>query len=352
MKRKTACTQKKQFLHGALEAKLMTDAHAGDKDTLEITDDLVLRFRTVNSNVTGRVVRLGPALDTILNRHNYPPKVTEALGQSLALVAMLGTSLKGDAGILTLQAKSDGQISLLVADYASSGSVRGYATFSDDNEAESTNTPVLGDGSLALTIDPGPEFDRYQGVVALEGQSLTEAAHTYFRQSEQLPTFVRLAVAHHYDAEAESEEQKWTWRAGGLMIQHLSREGGVSSDLASGKEDEEPPALGEDDEDWQRALHLAMTVEDHELLDPGLAPDRLLYRLFHEEGVVAFPAESVRDDCRCSRQRVHNLLRTIGGSDLDDMTDDSGKVTVTCEFCSTKYAFDPTEFSEPSGNPH
>ncbi len=337
----------------------MTDANDTEKDTgpdtgqhnIEIMDDLVLRFRTVNSNVMGRVVRLGPALDAILNRHNYPPMVTEALGQALALVAMLGTSLKGDGGILTLQAKSDGQVSLLVADYAVSGAVRGYAVFGDQDEAPDDNASVFGKGSLALTIDPGPGFDRYQGVVALEGRSLTEAAHTYFRQSEQLPTFVRLAVARHYNAEAKSDTDKWTWRAGGLMIQHLSREGGVSSDLASGKEDEEPPAVGEDNDDWQRARHLATTVEDHELLDPSLAPDRLLYRLFHEEGVVAFPAKEVRDDCRCSRQRVHNLLSNIGGSDLGDMTDGSGNVTVTCEFCSTKYAFDPAEFAEPSGDP-
>jgi len=319
-----------------------------DANQPEIKDDLVLRFRTVNSNVMGRVVRLGPALDAILNRHNYPAKVTEALGQALALVAMLGTSLKGDGGGLTLQAKSDGQLSLLVADYAATGALRGYAVFGDQMDAQDDTASVFGDGSLAMTIDPGQGFDRYQGIVALEGQSLTEAAHTYFRQSEQLPTFVRLAVARHYNAEAESDTEKWTWRAGGLMIQHLSREGGVSSDLASGQEDEEPPAVGEDNEDWQRARHLAMTVEDHELLDPNLEPDRLLYRLFHEEGVVAFPAEGVRDDCRCSRQRVHNLLRNMGGSDFGDMTDETGQVTVTCEFCSTKYAFDPAEFSEPS----
>ena len=326
----------------------MTDAQDDDKGAPTPTDDLVQRFRTVNSNVLGRVVRLGPALDAILNRHNYPPKVTEALGQALALVAMLGTSLKGDRGILTLQTKSDGQISLLVADYASNGALRGYATFGEEAEAHNNDTPVLGEGSLALTIDPGPGFDRYQGVVALEGQSLTEAAHTYFRQSEQLPTFVRLAVARHFNGKAENEADQWTWRAGGLMIQHLTREGGVSTDLPSGNEDEEPSAVGEDDEDWQRALHLASTVEEHELLDPTLTPDRLLYRLFHEEGIVAFDAESLRDDCRCSRQRVQNLLLNIGGSDLGDMTDDTGNVTVTCEFCSTKYAFDPAELSQSS----
>ena len=314
----------------------------------EISDDLVLRFRTVNSAVMGRVVRLGPALDTILNRHSYPPKVTEALGQALALVAMLGTSLKGDGAILTLQAKTDGAVSLLVADYESSGALRGYATFRDhaNKDAES----VFGNGSLAMTIDQGKGLDRYQGVVALEGQTITEAAHTYFRQSEQLPTFVRLAVARHFAAESDGEEGKWTWRAGGLMIQHLSREGGAEEEGGAPEADEEPPPIGEDDENWQRARHLAVTVEDHELLDPNLAPERLLYRLFHEEGVVAFPAQPVRDDCRCSRARVQNLLTNIGRTQLSDMTDDSGQVSVTCEFCSTKYIFDPDDFADPPGD--
>ncbi len=328
-----------------------TGKPATSKSGTEITDDLVMRFRTVNSNVMGRVVRLGPAVDAILNRHNYPPAVTEALGQSIALVAMLGTSLKNDGAILTLQAKSDGAVTLLVADYEASGALRGYATFRDNVETTGTAS-VFGDGSLAMTMDLGKGLERYQGVVALEGQSITDAAHTYFRQSEQLPTFVRLAVARHFDGEAETEEQKWSWRAGGLMIQHLSREGGAETqDLPGGDaptpDDEEPPALGEDDEDWQRARHLAVTVEDHELLDPTLSPDRLLYRLFHEEGVVAFPAQAVRDDCRCSRQRVENILTNIGGAELKDMTDDDGKISVTCEFCSTKYDFEPAQFADP-----
>lgn len=310
--------------------------------TGDVSDDLVLRFRTVYSNVMGRVVRLGSTFDTIVSRHKYPKHVTETLGQALALVAMLGTSLKGDGAILTLQAKSDGLISLLVADYESSGAVRGYATYRDQDASK--DAPVFGEGSLAMTIDPGQGLDRYQGIVALEGQSLTDAAHTYFRQSEQLPTFVRLAVAHHFDSAADGDGDQWSWRAGGLMIQHLSRDGGTADPIDEPQQaDEEPPAVGEDNEDWQRARHLAVTVEDHELLDPGLAPDRLLYRLFHEEGVVAFPAQVIRDDCRCSREKISNMLRSLQGQ-FEDMTDESGKISVTCEFCSTKYAFDPDAF--------
>lgn len=331
----------------------MADPSETPEATPAIKDNVVLRFRTVNSNVMGRVVRLGPALNTILSRHNYPPKVAEALGQALALVAMLGATLKNEGAILTLQAKTDGAISLLVADYEASGALRGYATFSDKVE-EDDQTPVIGNGSLAMTIDPGPGFDRYQGIVALDGQSITDAAHTYFQQSEQLPTFVRLAVAQHYDSDGDPSSDGWTWRAGGLMIQHLSREGGTVEDIEAGDvgedigADEEPLPVGEDNEDWQRARHLAFTVEDHELLDPNLASDRLLFRLFHEEGVMAFPEIAVRDECRCSRERVENLLRTIGEDQLKDMTDEKGDVSVTCEFCTTVYRFAPSEFASPT----
>lgn len=322
----------------------MSDAAHTSPSTDAVKDDVVVRFRTVKSDVMGRIVRLGPTLNGILNRHNYPPKVAEALGQALTLVAMLGTSLKGEGAILTLQAKSDGAVSLLVADYESSGALRGYATFRDMAE-ENGDAAIFGTGSLAMTIDPGQGLERYQGVVALEGQSISEAAHTYFQQSEQLPTFVHLAVAQHYDAEADADN-KWTWRAGGLMIQHLAREGGTPVEGDGDDDpDEEPPAVGEDNEDWQRARYLAITVEDHELLDPNLAPDRLLFRLFHEEGVMAFPAEDLRDDCRCSRDRVNSLLTNIGGDQLKDMTDDDGQISVTCEFCSTKYLFDPADFA-------
>lgn len=311
-------------------------------------DDLVLRFRTVNSNVMGRVVRLGPALDAILNRHDYPDKVAEVLGHALALVAMLGTSLKGDEAILTLQAKSDGAVTMLVADFEGSGALRGYATF-QDGALDNGGAHILGNGSLAMTIDPGQGFDRYQGVVPLGGQSVTDAAQTYFSQSEQLPTFVRLAVARHYTAGSDDKAGAWSWRGGGLMIQHLSATGGkdIIPDEAEDDDDiaEEPAPIGEDDENWQRARHLATTVEDHELLDPNLSPERLLYRLFHEEGVVAFPAERLRDDCRCSQERVKNMLSSIGGEQLAELTDDDGQLAVTCEFCSTKYNFDPADFS-------
>jgi molecular chaperone Hsp33 len=198
--------------------------------------------------------------------------------------------------------------------------------------ADGDLTGLLGQGHFAMTIDRGSETERYQGVVPLEGGGLTEAADTYFRQSEQLPTFIRLAVAKHY--RAGQAQRPWTWRAGGLLVQKLTREGGHA------------PQGGFEEEDWMRARSLAETVEDHELLDPLLPPDRLLYHLFHEEQVRAYPAIGLETYCSCSRERVEELLRRFTSEDLKDMVVD-GEVWVTCEFCNSRYRFDPASFGRP-----
>ncbi|MGH6735126.1 MAG: Hsp33 family molecular chaperone [Methyloceanibacter sp.] len=294
-------------------------------------DDLILPFQAEHADVLGRLVKLGPTVDTILSRHAYPEPVSRLLGEAVALTALLGASLKTE-GKFILQAATDGQVDLLVADYQVPGALRGYARFSADRLAEvarDDDASLLGEGHLAMTIDRGSETERYQGVVPLEGESLTEAADTYFRQSEQLPTFIRLAVARHYRA-GESGEGTWTWRAGGLLVQKLTREGGVSS-------------AKDFEEDWTRAKSLAETVEDHELLDPMLTPDRLLYRLFHEEQVRVYRAIPLETYCSCSRDRVEELLRRFSPEDLADMVVD-GAVWVTCEFCNRRYHFDPAEF--------
>lgn len=293
-------------------------------------DDLILPFQAEQADVLGRLVKLGPTVDTILSRHAYPEPVSRLLGEAVALTAMLGASLKSD-GKLILQATTDGPVDLLVADYQVPGELRGYARFDAERVAEldaEDDVALLGQGHLAMTIDRGQDTERYQGVVPLEGESLTEAADAYFRQSEQLPTFIRLAVARHY--RSNGSEGAWTWRAGGLLVQKLTREGGVSS-------------AKEFEEDWHRAKMLAETVEDHELLDPTLSPDRLLYRLFHEEQVRVYRAIPLQTYCSCSRERVEELLHRFSPEDLADMVVD-GEVWVTCEFCNARYNFDPSEF--------
>jgi molecular chaperone Hsp33 len=297
-------------------------------------DDLILPFQAEHADVSGRLVKLGPVVDTILSRHAYPEAVSQLLGETVALTALLGAALKFE-GKFILQASTDGPVDLLVADYQVPGGLRGYARFSAERLAElPPGGRLLGEGHLAMTIDRGADTERYQGVVPLEGESLTEAADTYFRQSEQLPTFIKLAVARHYRA-GDKGARSWTWRAGGLLVQKLTREGGRAGVRAA--------ALAE--EDWARAKALAETVEDHELLDPMLPADRLLYRLFHEEQVRAFRAIGLESYCSCSRGRVEELLRRFSAEDLAEMVVD-GEVWVTCEFCNRRYRFDPATFAD------
>ena len=314
------------------------------KGPTQSDDDLVLPFRTVRSDVIGRVIRLGSVVDTVLSRHAYPEPVSHALGEALTLTAMLGSALKTETQAkLILQTKTDGPLDFLVADFVAPGKLRGYASFdkADSGLAETKGRgdqgALLGKGHVAMTIDRGADKDRYQGIVSLDHEPLVDAAHTYFRQSEQLPTFIRLAVARHYGRGDGEGARSWYWRAGGLMIQQLPRAGGKREEVSSSEDD--------DEENWNRARHLAATVEDHELLDPMLAPQRLLYRLFHEEGVGVTPAAGLAAECRCSRERIHGYLQRFGADELEDMREPDGGVTVTCEFCSRKYRFSGIEIA-------
>lgn len=317
-----------------------------------VDDDIVLPFQTVASSMNGRVVRLGPAVDEILSHHDYPPLVSEALGQALALTALLGTALKFD-GKLTLQTQTDGPLRFLVVNFETPGKLRAYANYDADavraleaGTGPDLHSALMGRGHLAMTIDAGPDMDRHQGIVALDGDGLTGAAMTYFRQSEQLPTFLRLAVARHYVGEgtaapklSDTEAKPgWHWRAGGLLVQHLTSEGGHQPrEVLSESDEQQLP--GEADDDWTRVRLLAETVEDHELLDPMLAPERLVFRLFHEEGVRVAPAQPIETYCQCSRERVAVFLRSFGLDELADMRDANGDLVVTCEFCTARYTF-------------
>jgi molecular chaperone Hsp33 len=309
----------------------------------ELPDDLVLPFATVKSRVAGRVVRLGASVSEILSAHDYPAPVSEALGQALALTALLGNALK-PGGRLILQTKSDGPLGFLVAHYDAPGKLRGYASFDAARikGARMDQAELLGKGRLAMTIDPGGDQVSHQGIVALDGGTLADAAHTYFRNSEQLPTFMRLAVARHFIGRDAGGAQQWRWRAGGLIVQHVPAAGG-EPDPDETPEERDARLHGEHDDDWRRVSILAATVEDHELLDPSLKPERLLLRLFHEEGVRVTPAVPLKAECRCSRERIQRFLQGFSAKELADMREADGGVTVTCEFCSKKYRFEPEQ---------
>ena len=322
-------------------------------------DDVVLPFQTERSGALGRLVRLGPTVDAILARHNYPDPISHVLGEAIALTAMLGSTLKFD-GRLILQANTDGPLRLLVVNYETPGHMRAYANYdadlfsADEDAAKLTAADVIGQGHLAMTVDRGEDMDRYQGIVPLEGTTLSDAALTYFRQSEQLPTFIRLAVARQYTSSSQSRADGLSWRSGGLMIQHVASEGGQSGaeddkkskeQKTSGEQVEEPAErlIGEDDDHWQRVRILASTVEDHELLDPTLSPERLLYRLFHEEGVRVKKPRIMTAQCRCSREQIAAFLERFDEAEMSNLREPDGAVTVKCEFCSKAYRFEAKE---------
>ncbi|KAB2849209.1 MAG: Hsp33 family molecular chaperone [Hyphomicrobiaceae bacterium] len=302
-------------------------------------DDLVIPFRTERSGVIGRIVRLGSAADQILTKHAYPEPVSKALGEALAITAMLGVALKPN-GRLILQTKSKGALELLVVNYEQTGAMRAYAQYDGKLVASYgrniSQGRLLGEGHLALTIDPGHGSEQQQGIVALNSVSLADAALGYFHQSEQLPTLLRVAVARHYAVGSDGRPGQQTWRAGGLMIQHTA-----ATELRALEEGEshDDRLAGEADENWNRARLLAETVEDHELLDPTLSSEELLLRLFHEEGVRVFKSNAIRSQCRCSRPRTEGLLRILTDDDIAHLSLPDGSVQVRCEFCNTSYGF-------------
>lgn len=318
-------------------------------------DDRVRPFRTINSGAQGRLIRLGAAAHEILAGHDYPEAVSRVLGEAIALAALLGSLLQSQ-GRLILQTQTDGPLRQIVVNYTSSlaepaGLMRGLANFDAERldtairEGRGSAAELIGKGHLAMTIDPGGDQPRTQGIVPLEKNTLAEAAYTYFRQSEQIPTFVRLAVARLQVRASASASPVWIWRAGGLIVQQLPDDaGGEASERAADPrtavtETDDDEARAAYEEDWNRARMLASTVEDHELLDPTLEPDRLLYRLFADEGVIVHDTIAVRAHCGCSRERVERLLKTFGSAELSDMREPDGGILVKCEYCSTEQRF-------------
>jgi len=293
-----------------------------------LTDDLLLPFQVEGAELRGRVVRLGPVADTILSRHDYPEPVSRLLGESLALCALLASALKFD-GIFTLQVKGEGPLSTLVADFRTPGDLRGYAGFDEAAVARemAEGDPsaglvqrYLGKGYLAFTVDQGEHMERYQGIVELSGPSLSDCVHNYFVQSEQLQTSLRVAARRVRLAGGDE-----SWRAGGIMLQRLPPSGNA-------------PDTETLDETWARTTMLMGTASDRELTQADLEPRRLLFRLFHEDGVRVWDPQPVGDSCRCSREKVQHVLRSFPAAEIADMADD-GRITVTCQFCNTAYDF-------------
>ena len=298
-------------------------------------DDLILPFKLESADVRGRLVRLGPLVDEVLLRHAYPQPVSILLGEMLVLAAAIARSFKFD-GTFSLQTESEGPVDLMIADFTTSGEMRAYArtsgsasgTFSfDDVSGGSPSVPhLLGAGRLAFTLDQGPDTERYQGIVPLEGATLVDCAHAYLRQSEQLDAALRVDVT-----PPQTKDPRAGWRAGGIMIERLA------SDRPDDLDDEA-------EDDWRRALALVGSTAPGELSDAALAPEDLLYRLFHEDGVRVFTPLPLVAACRCSRQRMQELLAGFPHADIADMVEDEA-ITATCKFCNQVYRFAEAEIA-------
>lgn len=312
-------------------------------------DDRVLPFDVDGLDVRGRTVQLGPMIDAILARHSYPEPVARLLAEAIALTVLLGTSLKFE-GKLIVQTKGDGPVDLVVADFTTPGNLRAYARFDEDRlaaaQASGATSPseLLGNGILAFTIDQGEYMQRYQGIVEMKGETLEAMAETYFRQSEQIPTVVRLAVAELIDRDDEGKPRH-SWRAGGIVAQFLPQapDRMRHPDLPGGDAPEGVEfAVHNVDDSWAEAKVLVSTVEPGELTDPEVGAERLLYRLFHERGARTYEPVPVFDQCSCSRERLGEVLSGFSAEEITDSVED-GVITVQCEFCSTAYRFDPAE---------
>lgn len=311
-------------------------------------DDATIPFEVDALDLRGRLTRLGPALDDILGKHDYPPAVGKLLGEAIVLTTLLGSSLKFD-GRFILQTQTDGPVSFLIVDFKSPDRLRAYARFSARRlKPDADSGALLGKGHLAMTIDQGPDMSRYQGLVALHGGTLEDAAHEYFLRSEQIPTRVRLAVGEEWRG---GEGGKHRWRGGGLLMQFLPKapERARQADLHPG-DAPEGTAMHKvrEDDAWIEGQSLISTVEDVELIDPDLSGERLLYRLFHERGVRVFSPQPLHAQCSCSRDAVSSMLKSFAPTDRAEMVKD-GKVVVTCEFCSSVYQFTPHEAGVEEG---
>lgn len=276
-------------------------------------------------------MHLGDALNQALGHERYPDEVARLLGEAMMIGALVARALKFK-GRLIVQCHgiNEGAVSLLMADCTTDGNIRGYARWNEDqlkmirldNRNPGAQT-LLGGGTFSMTIDQGPETDQYQGLASIEGESLAACAEHYFRQSEQIPTRMRLACG-----QVQLPGEDPAWRGGGMMIQKIAGD----------------TARGTTDDDWDTAKALFETLTDDELIDPDVTQDKLLYRLFHENGVRVIDRAGISAVCSCSEDRLRNTLKSFDADAIKDMAED-GLITANCQFCETEYKFALSEFS-------
>lgn len=287
-----------------------------------LRNDVALGVTVPARHARGRAARIGSVLDKILANHGYPPVIEKLLAEALVLTALLGSLLKDPSGQLTVQAQTEsGIVDLLVCDYRG-GELRGYVRHDPERLAEAGPSPSLfrlfGKGYLAITFDQPATKERYQGIVPLEGEGLAEAAQSYFAQSEQIPSIVRLAVKKEQDG----------WVAGGLMFQHLPE----------GEEGRDRLHTRLDHPEWPHVATLVGSVTPEELTDPALPLDDLVWRLLHEEAEVrALTPVPLSRGCRCSPAYVASVIARFPPDERAAMVGDDGMIRVDCAFCATSF---------------
>lgn len=297
---------------------------------IELTTDAVLGVAIPSRNARGRIARLGPVIDAVLGSHGYPPLIERVLAEALTLTALLGSLLKEPDGQMTLQAQTQGGIiDLMVCDYLR-GELRGYVRYDKEKLADASVSPGLaelfGDGYLAITFDQPVSKERYQGIVPLEGKTLADAAQSYFAQSEQIPSLVRLVT----------QKRDGRWIAGGLLLQHLPE----------GEDGRERQHTRLDHPDWPHVAIMGGSVKSEELTDPALPLDHLLWRLFHEEEEVrTLAALPLSKGCRCDPAYVQSVIARFPAEERKDMVGDDGFIRVDCAFCSSSFALDPKDIA-------
>ena len=296
--------------------------------------DFVLPFDIAKAGVRGRFVRLDAASARALSAHVLPEPAARVAGEAVALGALLGTALKLD-GRLTIQTKGDGPLDLIAADYYGADEnrprgVRGYARLDAERFAALAApdfAQLAGKGALAITIEPRVGGKTYQGITELAAEGIAASAETYFAQSEQLPTVIKLAAAPLYVAGDPVPH----WRAGGIMLQMTPESATQGIESRS--------------DDWDRLSLLLKTVEDIELVDTSLAPETLLWRLFHEDEVRVQPPEPVIFRCDCNADRITAVLRGYGADDRAGLADPDGIIRARCEFCGKTHEIGPEQLA-------
>lgn len=319
-------------------------------------DDTILPFQLDRSDIRGRVARLDSVLETILHQHDYPAPVVALVAEAALLTALIGQTVKL-RWKLSLQVRGQGAIRLIATDYfapareGAPAEIRAYAGFDRDALSAHAGHPfrMLGEGLFAILIDQGPGSVPYQGITPIAGRSLAQCAEIYFAQSEQLPTRFALAMG-----ESAAPGDVVSWRAGGVMLQHMPKASPQALQDASGPDGLLAPEDildGMEAENWRRAVTLMDTVEETELIGPHVGAADVLLRLFHEEQPRVFTAQPVQFGCTCAPEKVVQTLSSYSADEIAEMTTPEGKVTADCQFCGAHYEFDPQTLGVNAGGP-